>query len=488
MTQDNHDKGNHLAVKNDYKPWLVSGLLLASDLLAIVISFFLSYFIRKLLILIPSIGGVLSFETIAPLFLLIVIFILVIFVFAGFYPGHGRTGVVEFRQIVYIVSFAHIIVALIIFILGYGPRLSRMVFLFNWVLSLILITSFRLMLHNRGSLAAWWGQPALVIGGLKDVSMVIRHLQSARRIAYKPVAAIILEKEIPEMGICGIPAYGYSEGLLDELKKKKIQLAIFTQSTVSPRAGFRKYLQTLSLVFPKLIYVLGDSPINTLAMTTMDLDGHPALHIQYNLLNPVSLLVKRVTDLLLCLLGLVVTFPLFVLFSLLIWIDSPGPIIYSQQRLGKGGRLFNIYKFRTMVMGADEKLKELLDTDEKLRAEFETYHKLLNDPRVTRVGKFLRKISFDEFPQIWNVIKGDMSWVGPRAYLPSELEQMGDSAEIIRRVSPGLTGWWQVMGRHSLSFKDRLQLDEYYISNFSLLMDVYILFKTAFIVFSGHGV
>ena len=114
MTQDNRDTGNHLAVKNDYKPWLVSGLLLASDLLAIVISFFLSYFIRKLLILIPSIGGVLNFETIAPLFLLIVIFILVIFVFAGFYPGHGRTGVVEFREIVYIVSFSHIIVAMII--------------------------------------------------------------------------------------------------------------------------------------------------------------------------------------------------------------------------------------------------------------------------------------------------------------------------------------------------------------------------------------
>jgi Undecaprenyl-phosphate galactose phosphotransferase WbaP len=474
-----------LGITNEYKPLLVSGLLMAADLAAIVLAFFISYFARKWLI--NLIGGVLSFEQVAPLFLLIIIFILVIFIFAGFYPGHGRTGVVEFREIVYIVSFAHIIVGLIIFILGYGPRLSRLIFLFNWILSLLLITSFRLILHNRGSLQAWWGQPAVVIGGVKDATAVIRHLQSARRIAYRPVAAIILEKAGVEGSILGVPSFMYSESLLEQMRKLDIRLAIFTSRTTSSRLGFRKYLQNLSLVFPKLIYVLGDSPLNMLAMKTMDLDGHPALHVQYNLLNPVSRVVKRVTDLLLSLVSLVFTFPLFLFFSLLIWIDSPGPVIYTQQRMGRGGRVFNIYKFRTMVVGAEEKLNTLLAENEKLREEYETYHKLQNDPRVTRVGRFLRKTSFDEFPQILNVIKGEMSWVGPRAYLPSELGQMGDSAAIIHRVSPGLTGWWQVMGRHSLSFNDRLQLDEYYISNFSLLMDVFILFKTLFIVISGKG-
>lgn len=474
-----------LGITNEYKPLLVSGLLLAADLAAIVIAFFISYFARKWLI--NLIGGVLSFEQVAPLFLLIIIFILVIFIFAGFYPGHGRTGVVEFREIVYIVSFAHVIVALIIFILGYGPRLSRLVFLFSWILSLLLITTFRLILHNRGSLQPWWGQPAVVIGGVSDATAVIRHLQSARRIAYRPVAAIILEDEDVEDSIQGVPSFAYSESLLEEIRKLDIRLAIFTSRAASSHSGFRRYLQNLSLVFPKLIYVLGDSPLNMLAMRTMDLDGHPALHVQYNLLNPFSRVLKRITDLLLSLVSLVITFPLFLLFSLLIWIDSPGPVIYTQQRLGRGGRIFNIYKFRTMVMGAEEKLKTLLENDEKLRTEFETYHKLQNDPRVTRVGSFLRKTSFDEFPQIINVIKGEMSWVGPRAYLPSELEQMGESADIIHRVSPGLTGWWQVMGRHSLSFKDRLQLDEYYISNFSLLMDVFILFKTLFVVIGGRG-
>jgi len=413
-----------LGITNEYKPLLVSGLLLAADLVAIVLAFFISFFARKWLI--GLIGGVLSFEQVAPLFLLVIIFILVIFVFAGFYPGHGRTGVVEFREIVYIVSFAHIIVGLIIFILGYGPRLSRLVFLFNWILSLLLITSFRLILHNRGSLRAWWGQPAVVIGGVKDTTAVIRHLQSARRIAYRPVAAIILEKEGVDGPILGAPSFAYSESLLAQMHQMDIRLAIFTSRTTSSRLGFRKYLQNLSLVFPKLIYVLGDSPLNMLSMKTMDLDGHPALHVQYNLLNPVSRVLKRASDLLLSLVSLVITFPLFLFFSLLIWIDSPGPVIYTQQRLGRGGKVFNIYKFRTMVVGAEEELKILLAENENLRAEYETYHKLQNDPRVTRVGRFLRVTSFDEFPQIINVIKGEMSWVGPRANLPSVLGQMGE--------------------------------------------------------------
>ena len=476
-----------LGIKNEYKPLLVSGLLLCADLAAIVLAFMISYLAREWLI--NVIGGVLSLEQVAPLFLLMLIFILVIFLFAGFYPGHGRTGVVEFREIFYIVSFAHVIVALIIFILGYGTRLSRLVFVFNWFFSLLLITTFRLILHNRGSLMSWWGQPAVVIGYIDDATAVIQHLQSARRIAYRPEAVLILQKEVQQGAhILGVPSFTYSDTILEEIRKQDIRLAIFTSKTSSLKTDTHKILQKLSLEFPKLLYVMGDSPLNMLASKTIDLDGHPALHVQYNLLNPFTRTMKRIIDLILSLLSLVITLPLFAILSLIIRIDSPGPVLYKQQRLGKGGRIFNIYKFRTMVVEAEEKLQVLLANDKKLRDEYETFHKLQNDPRVTPVGRFLRKTSFDEFPQIINVIKGEMSWVGPRAYMPSEQEAMGDSAAIIHRVSPGLTGWWQVMGRHNLSFRNRLELDEYYISNFSLLMDVYILFKTIFVVISGHGV
>jgi len=474
-------------IRTDYKPWLVTGLLLFSDLTAIVLSFFLSFFLRKLLI--PVMRGVLNFNQVAPLFLLIIIFILALFVFYRFYPGHGRTGVVEFREIVYIVSLSHVIVAMIIFILEYGPRFSRLLFIFNWIFTLIFITAFRLVLHNRGSLRKWWGQPAVVIGGVDDVRQVIRRLQSARRIAYRPVAAILLEKEVElDQKISGVPVYPFSKHLLQELRKSRINLGIFTDHSVYSSNGFQVYLREFSLVFPKLVYVLGDSQLNNMSMKMLDLDSHPALQIQYNLLNPILMIIKRIIDLLLSLISLVITSPLFLLFSLLIRIYSPGPILYRQKRMGKGGKSFDFYKFRTMIVDADQRLAELLASDKKQHDEFDTYHKLFNDPRVTRVGRFLRKISFDEFPQIINVFKGDMSWVGPRAYIPSELEDMGESAAIIHRVSPGLTGWWQVMGRHNVTFEERLRMDEYYISNFSLLMDVFILIKTIPVILSGHGV
>jgi Undecaprenyl-phosphate galactose phosphotransferase WbaP len=232
---------------------------------------------------------------------------------------------------------------------------------------------------------------------------------------------------------------------------------------------------------------MGESPLSSLSMQTLDLDGRPALKVKYNLLNPWSARGKRFADLVICLVSLVFSMPVFLVMALLIRIDSSGPILFVQKRMGKNGQVFNLFKFRTMVVDADEKLQDLLKSDEKLANEYRKYHKFRNDPRITRVGSFLRKTSLDEFPQIWNVIRGEMSLVGPRAYLPIEQDQMGESAQLIQRVNPGLTGWWQVMGRHDVTFSKRLKMDEYYISNFSLWMDFYILLKTVWVVIAGKG-
>jgi Undecaprenyl-phosphate galactose phosphotransferase WbaP len=230
-----------------------------------------------------------------------------------------------------------------------------------------------------------------------------------------------------------------------------------------------------------------ETPLSSLSMKPLDLEGRPAFQVQYNLLDPWSRRIKRLTDLIICFTSAIVSFPLFLFLALIIRLDSEGPAVFVQKRLGKNGRIFNLYKFRTMEINAEEKLDNLLQKDEKLREEYQKYHKLQNDPRITKMGHFLRKTSLDEFPQIWNVIRGEMSLVGPRAYMPSELEQMGESAVLIGRVLPGLTGWWQVMGRHDVSFQYRLRLDEYYISNFSLWIDFYIMVKTIWVIISGKG-
>lgn len=164
-----------------------------------------------------------------------------------------------------------------------------------------------------------------------------------------------------------------------------------------------------------------------------------------------------------------------------------GPIFYSQKRIGKDGKLFKMYKFRTMVKDADKKLEELLEKDERARAEYARYKKLRNDPRVTKFGEFLRKTSLDEFPQFINVLKGEMSLVGPRPYLPREKEDMGKYYEYIIQHKPGITGYWQISGRNDVTFENRVDLDFKYHYKKSLKNDIKILLITTLVTIKKKG-
>ena len=155
-----------------------------------------------------------------------------------------------------------------------------------------------------------------------------------------------------------------------------------------------------------------------------------------------------------------------------------GPIFYSQERIGQGGNTFKMYKFRSMVVDADEKLDKYLEENEEAREEYKKNKKLKNDPRITKIGKFIRTTSLDEFPQFINVLKGEMCLVGPRPYLPREKEDMGDTYNQIIKCKPGITGLWQVNGRSNTTFEDRLKIEKYYSENNNLKMNTSIFFKT----------
>ena len=155
-----------------------------------------------------------------------------------------------------------------------------------------------------------------------------------------------------------------------------------------------------------------------------------------------------------------------------------GPIFYSQERIGQGGKTFKMYKFRSMVVDADEKLDKYLEENEEAREEYKKNKKLKNDPRITKIGKFIRTTSLDEFPQFINVLKGEMCLVGPRPYLPREKEDMGDTYNQIIKCKPGITGLWQVNGRSNTTFEDRLKIEKYYSENNNLKMNTSIFFKT----------
>ena len=190
--------------------------------------------------------------------------------------------------------------------------------------------------------------------------------------------------------------------------------------------------------------------------------------------------VKRIVDVLAGIVGVVLLIPIIIVVEALRIIkkENDGPLFYTQLRIGKNGRQFKMYKFRSMCMNADERLKEYLQENEEARKEYKKYKKLRCDPRITKVGKVLRATSLDEFPQFINVLKGDMSLVGPRPYLPREQKEMGEYYIGIIKVKPGITGPWQIKGRSKITFEDRLKMDFEYANKSSLLRDAKILVKT----------
>lgn len=199
------------------------------------------------------------------------------------------------------------------------------------------------------------------------------------------------------------------------------------------------------------------------------------------------LVIKRLFDIICSLIGLILTSPIFLLVGILIRLEDGHSPILKQERIGKNGKIFKCYKFRSMVKNADEILFNTLKMDKIVAAEYKKNKKLKNDPRITKVGKFIRKTSIDELPQLINVLKGEMSLIGNRPYLPREIEDMGEYYNDIITSKPGITGYWQVSGRSNVTFNDRLKLESFYSKNRGFKMDIKIFFKTFKVVLFGKG-
>lgn len=197
--------------------------------------------------------------------------------------------------------------------------------------------------------------------------------------------------------------------------------------------------------------------------------------------------LKRATDMTAAAVLLSLLAPLLAVIAIAVKIDSPGPVFFRQKRSGLGGADFSALKFRTMHTDAEQRLADLLRGNAAYREQYERFHKLPDDPRVTRVGRLLRRTSLDELPQLWNVLVGDMSLIGYRPYMPKELAPYPELARILAQLRPGITGLWQVSGRHRLSFEQRLLLDAYYVQHCSPLLDLFIVWRTVWVVLRAEG-
>jgi len=199
------------------------------------------------------------------------------------------------------------------------------------------------------------------------------------------------------------------------------------------------------------------------------------------------LAIKRFMDLFVVIVGGILLLPFLLLVALLIKINSPGPVLYKQKRLGKDREYFYAYKFRSMVVDAEQHLQKILDTDPALKKEWDDNHKLHKDPRITGIGRIIRHTSIDEFPQLINILKGEMSLVGPRPIVDDEVKKYGEDYDRIFSIKPGLTGLWQVSGRSDINYLDRVAYDTYYLQSWSVWLDLWIIFKTFGVILFGRG-
>ena len=211
------------------------------------------------------------------------------------------------------------------------------------------------------------------------------------------------------------------------------------------------------------------------------------LRVKNNLARPYYRLVKRIFDLVVTLCGLVVVLPIGLIIAALIYIDNPGPVLFAHRRVGKHGKEFPCYKFRSMIVGAEDVLKNYLANNPEAREEWERDFKLKDDPRITKIGHFLRKTSLDELPQLLNVLKGEMSLVGPRPIIKKEIEKYGSYINDFFLVPPGITGVWQVSGRSDTTYEERVQMDSWYVHNWSVWIDIVYLVRTVGVVLMRKG-
>ena len=446
------------------KSWVISSILIISDMAILYGVFRLAAILRNMLI--PLFGQSVLWQNVLPLAQLGIVFGIVVFLIEGLYPGYGLTAVKELQRMSKSVTLVFFFLAGVAYLNKPFQDLSRAFLLISWFLALVILPLGHFIIRNIISRFSWYGRPVVVFGDGAWAQQIATSLKRMPRLGWRPTTVLP------------------TNAIRRSANNTQMEIAIFVPS---PGLSVGKYARILNQNFRKVILVRQTENLGSLWVEPRDLDGQLGLEFHYNLFDTYARWIKRMMDLGMGLALSILLSPLLVILCLLIVFDSPGPIFYYQERLGKGFKHFNIIKFRTMTLDAEQRLSELLQKDSGARIAYQKYHKLTNDPRLTRMGKWLRRFSLDELPQLLNVLKGDMSVMGPRAYLPSELNEMGDYAPTILRIEPGLTGWWQVMGRHNTTFEQRLRMDEYYISNWSLWMDLYILLKTVWVVLGGKG-
>jgi Undecaprenyl-phosphate galactose phosphotransferase WbaP len=388
---------------------------------------------------------------------------------SGLYPGFGRNPADELRKLSIGTSVVYAALAVTIFLLKDSATYSRGTFLLAWSNTLILAPLLRSVVRWFCQNKPWWGYPVVIVGAPHVSATIAATLERQPDLGFRPVAVF----EDPELAV-------------SLARERRVRHVILAMAEVPPHR-LRTFFDSCSEEFSDVIVIPELAGFSSLWVEARDLRGMLGLEVKQRLLVARARLLKRVLDVLLVAIAGVLALPLILAISILIKITSAGPVFYGQRRYGRAGQPFTAWKFRSMVANANHVLEQHLSSDPRLREEWRGSHKLRNDPRVTRLGRILRRTSLDELPQLWNILRGQMSLVGPRPIVTAEIPRYGAGIELYKKVTPGLTGLWQVSGRNNVSYEQRVNFDLYCVRNWSIWLDLYVLARTVKVDLLGDG-
>lgn len=416
---------------------------------------------------------------------------------AGLYPALGMSVIVEFRQLARALALALAAGPLVAFVaaswggLVYGVAVASV----GLLLALPTLPASRFFVRSFLSRFNWWSAPVLICSDPKSALRLCRQLQSMPERGLKPVGILLLPGEKWDWNAknCELPVYDLQDASTCAIRHSATWVLVQQERGALDIHEADAVIAHSLWAIPNRILLSSASLELGMWDETHTVGPAGGLRFRGSCPNTFRRTLKRTFDILFAVVAITASFPFCLFAAIVIKLSSPGPIFYGQKRVGRFGKEFTAWKFRTMRQNADRLLHQYLENDPALKAEWEETHKLKRDPRITTIGSFLRKTSLDELPQLWNILIGDMSAVGPRPIVDSPtydrdyMVAYPQEFAAYKSVRPGLTGMWQITCRNSGRYEMRIYWDMYYIRNWSLWLDVYIVLRTVRTVLLREG-
>jgi len=458
---------------------LISLLYFFIDIFAICFSAFISMVIRF-----KGTNEYVFFNWYVYAFLFILVVDLFFMYFHHLYDIENKSLLVQLPRVISSFSYTMFTFFVILFFLR-NISFSRLTFSYFSVLCIISLIIGRYItvrilkhLYSKG-----FGRSSLLVIGINENSMhIVNYLNEHKEFGYQITG--YLDEELESVSLSSLKYFGR----IKEFSKVIIEYNISTVLLSTAQSClYKDIIQFCEVNYIQLMMIPELLDIITSPVEINRIGAIPLIMFKESNLTYLQLRIKRLFDLIISLIAIIIISPILLIVASIVKINLGSPVIFKQTRLGMNGKLIKIYKFRTMVNNSEALLKKLFEEDKELEKEFKKEFKLKDDPRVTPIGKFLRSTSLDELPQFINVLKGDISLVGPRPIIPEEIDKYKEYGKLLLKLPPGLTGMWQISGRNDIGYDERINLDMYYINNWTFWLDLTILLKTLPAVLEKKG-